>query len=291
MKKKCDAIQHNNIVKYHNDLNLVQFKDFTTRELNLFYSICAVMRDQDENTITFTFDYLKSLAQIEVQNKTEFVELTKRMYNKLINLKFEYEDEHKFVKFVLFTAFTVEKNEEIVSVKVNPDFKYILNNITSNFTRFELQEYNSLKSKYSKEAYRYIKRFRTTGMWKVDLESFKRIMGLPSEYETRFINRDVISVIESELSSIIKGLKIEKYRKGRSIIGYIFTFKKEAIPKSVKKNEPPVIVTKSAEEIVRERHEKQKKANVYKTKFHNFDIDNSDQYSAENLEKIMKNNK
>ena len=35
MKKKCDAIQHNNIVKYHNDLNLVQFKDFTTRELNL----------------------------------------------------------------------------------------------------------------------------------------------------------------------------------------------------------------------------------------------------------------
>lgn len=34
------------MIKYHNDMNLVAFKNFNQRELNIFFSICALMKEK-----------------------------------------------------------------------------------------------------------------------------------------------------------------------------------------------------------------------------------------------------
>lgn len=47
-------------------------------------------------------------------------------------------------------------------MKVNEDFLYILNDLTKNFTLFELQEFNNLVCIF-KNLYRLLKQFKTTG--------------------------------------------------------------------------------------------------------------------------------
>ena len=34
------------MIKYHNDMNLIAFNDFSQRELNIFFSLCLLMKDK-----------------------------------------------------------------------------------------------------------------------------------------------------------------------------------------------------------------------------------------------------
>lgn len=52
---------------------------------------------------------------------------------------------------------------------MNSRFSFLLNDLTSQFTRFELAEFTALRSSYDKECYRRLKQYRKTGVWKVSL--------------------------------------------------------------------------------------------------------------------------
>ena len=56
---------------------------------------------------------------------------------------------------------------------------FLLNQLTSNFTRFELKEFVTLKSSYSKEFYRRMKQFKNTGFWKCSIEEFRYLLDIP----------------------------------------------------------------------------------------------------------------
>ena len=58
--------------------------------------------------------------------------------------------------------YTVSSRKSEVTIAINKEFYYVLNVLLSNFTRFELDEFLALKSKYAKEFYRCMKQFRTT---------------------------------------------------------------------------------------------------------------------------------
>lgn len=58
-------------------------------------------------------------------------------------------------------------------VSVNKRFDFFLNELTSNFTRFELEEFTNLESKYSKAMYRLLKQWRTVGKKEWSIEDFR----------------------------------------------------------------------------------------------------------------------
>ena len=76
-------------------------------------------------------------------------------------------------QFTLFNKFKVDGDTQILYVSVNEEFFFLLNQLTSNFTRFELKEFVTLKSSYAKEFYRRMKQFKYTGVWIVSIEEFK----------------------------------------------------------------------------------------------------------------------
>ena len=78
------------------------------------------------------------------------------MYKKLLNLSIRIETEDR-INFILFTKYEIIKKQKTILIKINEDFKFLLNKFISNFTRFELNEFISLKSSYSKEIYRRLK--------------------------------------------------------------------------------------------------------------------------------------
>ena len=222
----------NEIVKYRNELNKVALRNFKSKELDLFIAIISRMRDKEEE-VTFSFDYLKNLIQYETSNSIEtFHKELKSMYNKLIKCVYGWETEDEIVRFVLFTEYTIDKKNKTVKVGVNKKYSWVLNAITDGlFTRFELEEFVRLKSSYTKEFYRRMKQFRSTGFWSVNLDEFKRLMDIPVNYRMCDIDVWVLKPIQKELGDKFK-LKVKKiYSKksrGRpSVSGFEFTFSKE----------------------------------------------------------------
>ena len=221
----------NAIVKYHNDVNTVSLRGFTAAELDIFVAILSCMRDKGEDIITFTFNEIKKLVHWKPKDNERFLLLLKNTYDKLLKCNIKIGNNIDWTSFVLFTKYTVSGSTGKVTIAVNPEFQYTLNLLTSNFTRFELEEFLSLKSTYAKEFYRHMKQFKSSGFWKVSLDEFKRVMDIPEKYSTDAIDRKVLTPIMSELGNKYR-LKIvklhDKTKRGRPpVCGFEFTFLKD----------------------------------------------------------------
>ncbi|MCK6221760.1 RepB family plasmid replication initiator protein, partial [Staphylococcus capitis] len=77
-----------------------------------------------------------------------------------------------------FNHFKIHKTEKYLEFSTNPDLKFVLNDITRNFTKFELKELtNNLKSSYSKTMFRLLKQYKHTGYLKLSIVGI-RLFGM-----------------------------------------------------------------------------------------------------------------
>lgn len=205
-----------NLVVYKDELNTVPLRSFNSKEMDLFFSICSKMRNQELNTVTFDFEDLKELSNYKITATKYFISDLENLYSKLIQLDFRIETEETIVKFVLFTKYKIDKINQTISIKVNEEFKYVLNSIFGGFTKFELEEFTMLTSSYSKTAYRLLKQFRQSGYYIVQVGEFKRLFDVPESYEMYNITQRILDPIKNELSNYFKNLKIIKLKgKGK----------------------------------------------------------------------------
>ena len=221
----------NEVVKYNNNFNNISLRNFNANELDILMAICSRMKEKGEKEITFHFDKLKKLVNYSDNTSATFIKDLESTYDKLISIKLKVGDERRFIKFVLFTRYSVDVDEKTVEIAVNKEFAWVLNELNVTFTAFELKEFISLKSSYAKEFYRRMKQFKSTGKWNISLEDFKRIMDVPVNYRMCDIDVWVLKPIQKELGDRfnlkIKKLYSKKSRGRPSVSGFIFTFLRE----------------------------------------------------------------
>lgn len=218
------------IVKYNNQFNQVALRNFSSQELDLLISISSKVREKGTEIIEFTFFELKKY--INLKSKHSNVEFMKNIINvnrKLLALNFTFINGNVIEQFTLFNKFKVDGDTQILYVSVNEEFFFLLNQLTSNFTRFELKEFVTLKSSYAKEFYRRMKQFRSTGFWKCNIEEFRNLLDIPEKYRIVDIDKYVLKPVVKELGEKYN-LQIEKKYgfnggRGRSrVIGFEFRF-------------------------------------------------------------------
>lgn len=202
----------NNLVAYKDEMNTVPLRRFNSKEMDLFFSICSKMRNEELNTITFNFEDLRELSNYKITATDHFVSDLENIYDKLIQLDYKIETEKKIIKFVLFTKYEIDKINQTISIRVNEEFRHILNNIFGGFTKFELEEFTTLESSYSKTAYRLLKQFRQSGYYIVQIDEFRRLLDIPESYKMGNIDQRVLNPIEKELPEYFQNLKITKLR-------------------------------------------------------------------------------
>ena len=218
------------IVKYNNQFNQVALRNFSSQELDLLISISSKVREKGTEIIEFSFFELKKY--INLKSKHSNVEFMKNIINvnrKLLALNFTFINGNVIEQFTLFNKFKVDGDTQILYVSVNEEFFFLLNQLTSNFTRFELKEFVTLKSSYAKEFYRRMKQFRSTGFWKCNIEEFRNLLDIPEKYRIVDIDKYVLKPVVKELGEKYN-LQIEKKYgfnggRGRSrVIGFEFRF-------------------------------------------------------------------
>ena len=220
------------IVKYNNQFNQVALRNFSSQELDLLISISSKVREKGTEIIEFSFFELKKY--INLKSKHSNVEFMKNIINvnrKLLALNFTFINGNVIEQFTLFNKFKVDGDTQILYVSVNEEFFFLLNQLTSNFTRFELEEFVDFKSTYTKEFYRRMKQFKYTGVWIVSIEEFKNFLDIPQNYKIDTIDKKVFKPIMNELGKEFNLKIIKKYKKtqgrGRSrVSGFEFRFKK-----------------------------------------------------------------
>ena len=194
----------NEIVKYHNYINSLKFTGFTVTDFNFLIMLCSRMRDKDVNRVTFNFMELRELTNYKKSNSVnQFVTDLKKMNEKLMNVTCSLETESEVIMFVLFPTFIINKNEQTLTVSVNEKFKFILNELIKNFTRFDLKEFVTLESKYSKSLYRLLKQYRTTGKYEITVNDLKTKMDCPKSYNNKQFMQNIINPAVNSLQNCV----------------------------------------------------------------------------------------
>lgn len=210
-------MSNSSIVKYHNDLNNLQMTGFTEKEIDLFFAICLKMKNKSIQELSLTFQELRELIDYKNGNIDRFYKLLDKTYTKILGLNFRYEDVNQIIRFTLFSRFIINKDNQSVTIKINEDFKYILNDFVSMYTLFDIKELVNLKSIYSKNLYKILKQFRNTGWYEVNIETLRYSLDVPESYDTNNFNKRVLAPILEELPKYFLNLRVEKIKKGRKI--------------------------------------------------------------------------
>lgn len=227
----------NEVVKIHNDLTNEKLGKMNAKELDLFMCICHKMRDKGTCAITIGFDELRKLgnynknSNLELRN--ELIKANAKMLSFIIQIDCGSVTEQK----TLFRKFRTDSESATVVVEVWEELAYILNDIANNFTRFDLDEFVSLESKYAKRLYKLLKQYRTQGTYYTSKEQFYTDMNVPATYTNTNFNKKVLRPALEECKKYIPSLKCipRKGGRGGAVLGYEFTFDREIPPEQLKK--------------------------------------------------------
>ena len=222
----------NEIVKYNNHMNLINFDSFTATDFNVFFALCSIFKEKGDTCITLSFSEIKRLIDYKSTSQERFIEDLNTMNTKLQQVNSKTKVNNITLSLILFPTYIIDENKKTLSIRINPDFAFLLNDLTSHFTLFELKEFVGLKSKYSKTLYRMLKQWRSVGQYEInDLDKFKAMIDIPASYSNSRITARCITPAITELTETksFEDLAVRPIRKGigGTICGYIFTFTPE----------------------------------------------------------------
>lgn len=216
MTKEC--------VKYHNNLNLFSFAGFKEKELDIFFTICYKLKERGENMVEINFNELKTLTDLTKKPerlKNYILQLNK----KLLALNYQMEvKENEYEAFVFFTRLYTNFNTGKLEVSVQPQFAYLLNNLVEKYTKFDLLEFISLKSIYSKNMFKLLKQWDTKKEKEFVIDDFRNILNVPPKYRMSEIDKFILTPITEELPQYFPNLKLEKIKTGKKVTSLKFTW-------------------------------------------------------------------
>ena len=226
MKKiDCRKEDFKPIVKYEPVLNSICFKGLNPLELNVFFAMLYRLKDNETNEVSLTFDEIKTLSQYDKSKRdpSRFKNHLQNVYNKILKIDFRIDTDEVEGFANLFSHFLISKTEPTITMQINKDFAYIFNEL-SIYTSFDLLEYTSLKSAYSKKVFTLIKQFEKTGWYEIKYQEFKELLDVPKSYYPKDVERQILKPVETELSQYFKKFKYIKKMFGNKINSIKFTW-------------------------------------------------------------------
>lgn len=246
------------LVTYHNDFNKIKLPNFGEIEQNLLMGILVKLKNKKAERVKFTEQELKSFSSKNLTN-SQFTDIIVSLQNNFFKADFSVvlkENEvMKKGRINLFQEFWISHYGTDTTIKdpfeiefvVNPRFAYMLNELTKDFTEFELLEFIGISGKYAKTLYRLLKQFRNTGkmsIYKNDWQGFCEFMQIPSNYQMSDIDKRILkpaikelsaepNLFTSEKQTIFRNLTYKKIKdpngrgRGGKVIGIEFYFTAE----------------------------------------------------------------
>ena len=183
-------------------------------------AICSKIKEQGTNEVIFSFNELKKKIQYDretTRNTDNFISKLRSTNRKILNSICEIETKDYIDQFVLFPTFRISKKTGTLTVRINQDYAYLLNDF-SNFTEFGLANFIKLSSKYVKLLYKELMQFKSTGKLYLTMEDFRKKLDIPNSYNFSKVKDRILVPAIKDFSFIFKKFKIvTTYNNGDEI--------------------------------------------------------------------------
>lgn len=222
---------------YHNDLNCFTFKNFKAVDYNLFFTICYYASQNIKSTknivpISLSFEQLRDFLPQE-KNKKRFYENVVAFAVKLNNLKtsnyfLDNEGYRIYSVSSFFDEITVNEKEENIIFKIKEKWLSLIVNVVKEYTIVDLRTFCKITNKYTKNLYRYLSQWQSTGEFIIPFEKFNILLDIPPSYDIEKIEKRIIfpSIKLFKDNNYFKNLEYikekDKTKQGRG--GQVTTF-------------------------------------------------------------------
>jgi len=216
------------IVEYHKDLNDVVFKDFKAVELNLFFAICTLIKNNDTKDIILDISEIKRIAQYKSRSRKRF---EPDLINTIDKTKILYFSEYSSMRGQKINLFDMKKtvvdfDEKKLFISLTSRFSYILNDFNEHSIAFPISQFINLQSIYSKHLYRIFLQYEDDEQYTFSIESFRERLDLNEKYPyMKDMDRRVFKMINEELGTYYDTFKFEKILKQpQRVVGIKYIF-------------------------------------------------------------------
>lgn len=241
------------IVTYHNDINKISFPGFNEKELNVFFALIFLAKNQGIRELSISFSELKTLINDDGKNRKRFIATLVSLNDKLASLRQTLKIDGKIYTFSLFNHLIVDDKEDILMIEVNKIFAFMLNDLIENFTQFELKKMINLKSAYSKNMFRLLKQWESKKEKKFSVDELRSLLTVPVSYNTSKFNEKVLNPIKEELPTVLPKFDMTKNKNGVKIVGYTFTWgEEEEIIEYTKEEEEIIAIPQKIMDIIKD---------------------------------------
>lgn len=219
------------IVKYRNEFNLTNINVMDKIEMDILFTICSKITENKVMEVELTFKQLEEKAFLTARDYSTIKSLKKikSLADKITNIKFVIDKQHSFDMMPLFARFYASEEDEKIYIKLNSEFARYLFDIPEKigFSRFELEQFIFLKSKYAKTLFRFLLQ-NYKGKWIVGFNDFKAIMDFPKSYGNgRVLDYTKKLFPEIESTGYFSDIEIDVTtfnKQGRPIKDVIFSY-------------------------------------------------------------------
>ena len=137
------------IVKYRNEFNLTNLNALDKIEMDILFTICSKITKNKSMAAEMSFEELKEKAFLTEKRYVweSAIKKFSSLADKILSIKFVIDKKQSFEMMTLFNRFTANKEEEKMTVSLNPCFAHYLFDIPEKigFSKFELEKFIFLK--------------------------------------------------------------------------------------------------------------------------------------------------
>lgn len=220
------------IVKYRNEFNLTNLNALDKIEMDILFTICSKFTQNKVKDVEISFDELKEKAFLSDRNYSwdKSIQKFSSLADKILSIKFVIDRERAFEMMPIFNYFVADDEEKKITVELNNHFSHYLYDIPQKigFSRFELEQFIFLRSKYSKTLFRFFLQ-NFAGKWTIGIDDLKKTLDFPDSYTPGKIIQYIDNKILPELikTGYFSNIEIDvttARKQGRPIKDVIFTY-------------------------------------------------------------------
>lgn len=220
------------IVKYRNEFNLTNLNKLDKIEQDILFTMCSRITKNKTLKAEMTFAELQEKAFLSERKYSwdKSIQKLSSLGDKIVKIIFTVSNENGFIKMPMFSLFSADGDKENISVRLNSEFATYLFDIPEKigFSKFELEQFIFLKSKYAKTLFRFLLQ-NYKGKWVIGFNDFREIMDFPKSYGNgRVLNYTKKLLPEIEETGYFSNIEMDyttSNKQGRPIKDIIFSYK------------------------------------------------------------------
>lgn len=242
------------VVIHQNKLSYGKFEEFELRELKLLLKFIAEYSKTSENKLFLEAREIKRFINMDRKSYSEFETLVRKLGKREVLIKDP--TKNRYVVYHIFSKLDFDLDNKTVELSYAPDFIPLITNLEKNFCKYDLENIENLKSKYSLMFYIRAKAEMFKGKFYMSVGELGSLYGKKYIQNRTFDEKVIIPMLKeiNEHTDILisSEKEYEPQERGRSKVkGYLFRIEKKKllisseIEKAVEKVKKNIYISKS----------------------------------------------